>query len=113
MNRWKDKYRLSDASDRRTRRYMEKENKAYQDRARYEYNNTGSQSASFAKRRDTRFKELQKIAAERREINEIEQKAAVKREKEKRRRERLKKGQGKRKGQRWRRIHEGCSVWRG
>jgi DnaJ family protein A protein 5 len=63
---------------------MEKENRAARDRARYEYNNTVSQIASFAKRRDPRFKEFQRIAAERREVNEIEQREAVKREKEKR-----------------------------
>lgn len=35
---WCDQYRLSDAPDRRTRRYMEKENKKFRDEAIAEYN---------------------------------------------------------------------------
>jgi len=37
---WCDKYRLSEAPDRRVRRAMEKENKKFRDAARKEFNDT-------------------------------------------------------------------------
>lgn len=37
---WCDKYRLSEAPDRRIRRAMEKENKKFRDAARKEFNDT-------------------------------------------------------------------------
>lgn len=50
-----DKYKLSDAEDRRMKRLMEKENKRARDDARREYNDTVRNLAMFVKKRDPRF----------------------------------------------------------
>lgn len=50
-----DKYRLSDAPDRRVKRLMEKENKRARDDARREYNDAVRNLAQFVKKRDPRF----------------------------------------------------------
>ncbi|KAK9472749.1 uncharacterized protein V1510DRAFT_364996 [Dipodascopsis tothii] len=51
---WADKYRLSDAPDRRVRRAMEKENKKLRDAARKEYNDTVKAFVNFIGKRDPR-----------------------------------------------------------
>lgn len=53
---WMDEYRYSAASDRRTRRLMEKENKKARDAARKEYNETVRRFVGFIKKRDPRVK---------------------------------------------------------
>lgn len=54
---WKDEYRYSTASDRRTRRAMEKENKKLRELAKREFNETVRSFISFVKKRDPRVKE--------------------------------------------------------
>lgn len=62
---WKDEYRYMYASDRRTRRLMERENKKIRDDARKEYNEVIKKYVNFIKKRDPRVKsgqeELQKL----------------------------------------------------
>ncbi|KAM5352142.1 hypothetical protein ACJ41O_004865 [Fusarium nematophilum] len=52
---WKDKYRLSDAPDRRVRRLMEKENKKIHDDAIREFNDAVNFLVSFVRKRDPRY----------------------------------------------------------
>ncbi|CZS73971.1 hypothetical protein SNK03_009473 [Fusarium graminearum] len=52
---WKDKYRLSDAPDRRVRRLMEKENKKMRDDAIREFNDAVNFLVSFVRKRDPRY----------------------------------------------------------
>ncbi|KAL6877170.1 DnaJ domain-containing protein [Trichoderma novae-zelandiae] len=52
---WQDKYRLSDAPDRRTRRWMEKENKKIRDDAVREFNDAVRFLVSFVRKRDPRY----------------------------------------------------------
>lgn len=52
---WKDKYRLSDAPDRRIRRLMEKENKKIRDEAAREFNDAVRFLVAFVRKRDTRY----------------------------------------------------------
>ncbi|KEY64349.1 hypothetical protein S7711_06378 [Stachybotrys chartarum IBT 7711] len=52
---WKDKYRLSDAPDRRVRRIMEKENKKCRDDAAREFNDAVRFLVSFVRKRDPRY----------------------------------------------------------
>ncbi|TPX42458.1 hypothetical protein SeLEV6574_g05605 [Synchytrium endobioticum] len=54
--RWKDKWRLSEAPDRRVRRAMEAENKAERDKARKEFIETVRQLAEYVRKRDPRYK---------------------------------------------------------
>ncbi|KAI9104679.1 hypothetical protein DFS34DRAFT_207081 [Phlyctochytrium arcticum] len=54
--RWHDKYRLSDAPDRRVRRLMEKDNKRARDLARREFNDAVRNLAAFIRKRDPRYK---------------------------------------------------------
>ncbi|KAJ3020238.1 hypothetical protein HKX48_001126 [Thoreauomyces humboldtii] len=64
--RWHDKYRLSEAPDRRVRRLMEKDNKRAREVARREFNETVRSLAAFLRKRDPRYKgyqEAQKQAA--------------------------------------------------
>ncbi|KAL5597062.1 hypothetical protein BROUX41_006271 [Berkeleyomyces rouxiae] len=62
---WADKYRLSDAPDRRVRRLMEKDNqKARQDALR-EFNETVRFLVSFARKRDPRYQRNVQTEAER------------------------------------------------
>ncbi|RSL61475.1 hypothetical protein CEP54_006256 [Fusarium duplospermum] len=52
---WKDKYRLSDAPDRRVRRLMEKENKKMRDDAIREFNDAVNFLVGFVRKRDPRY----------------------------------------------------------
>ncbi|KAH6890993.1 hypothetical protein B0T10DRAFT_299480 [Thelonectria olida] len=52
---WKDKYRLSDAPDRRVRRLMEKENKKMREDAIREFNDAVKFLVSFVRKRDPRY----------------------------------------------------------
>lgn len=52
---WKDKYRLSDAPDRRTRRLMEKENKKCRDDSIREFNDAVNFLVGFVRKRDPRY----------------------------------------------------------
>lgn len=54
--RWRDKYRLSDAPDRRVRRIMEKENKKQRESAKRDFNDTVRSLAAFVRKRDPRYK---------------------------------------------------------
>ncbi|RCK62891.1 J protein JJJ1 [Candida viswanathii] len=62
---WKDEYRYLHASDRRTRRMMERENKKIREDARKEYNEAIKKYVNFIKKRDPRVKagqeELQRM----------------------------------------------------
>lgn len=62
---WKDKYRLSDAPDRRTRRWMEKENKKARDDSVREFNEAVNFLISFVRKRDPRYLPLRSTQAER------------------------------------------------
>jgi DnaJ family protein A protein 5 len=52
---WKDKYRYSDAEDRRMRRAMEKENKRMRDEAIREFNDAVRTLVAFVRKRDPRY----------------------------------------------------------
>lgn len=52
---WKDKYRLSDAPDRRVRRLMEKENKKLREEAVREFNDAVRFLVTFVRKRDPRY----------------------------------------------------------
>lgn len=52
---WKDKYRLSDAPDRRVRRLMEKENKKLREKCIREFNDTVRFLVTFVRKRDPRY----------------------------------------------------------
>lgn len=52
---WKDKYRLSDAPDRRIRRLMEKENKKLREDGIREFNDAVNFLVSFVRKRDPRY----------------------------------------------------------
>ncbi|GKT72275.1 DnaJ domain-containing protein [Colletotrichum tofieldiae] len=64
---WKDKYRLSDAPDRRVRRLMEKENKKMRDEAIREFNDAVRFLITFVRKRDPRYLPNTQTAAERQE----------------------------------------------
>lgn len=52
---WKDKYRLTDAPDRRVRRLMDKENTKVRDDAKREFNDTVQFLVAFVRKRDPRY----------------------------------------------------------
>ncbi|KAI1082667.1 DnaJ-domain-containing protein [Whalleya microplaca] len=52
---WKDKWRLSDAPDRRIRRLMEKENKKFREDAAREFNDAVRSLVAFVRKRDPRY----------------------------------------------------------
>ncbi|KAI9798555.1 MAG: hypothetical protein M1833_004692 [Piccolia ochrophora] len=52
---WKDKYRLSDAPDRRVRRAMEKENKRAREEGIREFNDAVRSLVAFVRKRDPRY----------------------------------------------------------
>lgn len=52
---WMDRYRLSDAPDRRTRRLMEKENQKFRDDGRREFNDAVRTLVAFVRKRDPRY----------------------------------------------------------
>ncbi|KAH7325139.1 DnaJ domain-containing protein, partial [Stachybotrys elegans] len=62
---WKDKYRLSDAPDRRVRRMMEKENKKCRDDAVRDFNDAVRFLVAFVRKRDTRYLPNSQTDAER------------------------------------------------
>ncbi|KAK3322082.1 hypothetical protein B0H66DRAFT_601558 [Apodospora peruviana] len=65
---WKDRYRLSDAPDRRIRRLMEKENKKFRDEGIREFNDAVLSLVTFVKRRDPRYVPNTQSEAERQRI---------------------------------------------
>lgn len=65
---WKDKWRLSDAPDRRVRRLMEKENKKFRDDAMREFNDAVRSLVIFVRKRDPRYVSNNQSEAERQKI---------------------------------------------
>lgn len=65
---WKDVYRYSEASDRRVRRMMEKENKYIREESIREFNDAVRSLVAFVKKRDPRFKPNAKSEAERQKL---------------------------------------------
>ncbi|KUI72174.1 hypothetical protein VM1G_07905 [Cytospora mali] len=65
---WKEKWRLSDAPDRRVRRLMEKENKKMRDDAIRDFNDAVRSLFAFVKKRDPRYVANTKSEAERQKI---------------------------------------------
>lgn len=89
---WKDKYKLSDAPDRRIRRLMEKENQKIRDEAIAEYNDAIRSLVAFVRKRDPRVQNNQKSEAERQKILRESAAAQAARMKAKRQREIEKEG---------------------
>ncbi|KAI8351674.1 hypothetical protein B0O80DRAFT_110882 [Mortierella sp. GBAus27b] len=79
---WCDKYRLSEAPDRRVRRAMEKENKKLRDVARKEFNETVTSLATFIRKRDPRFLAHQEQQKEKQKQVQADMKARLEKEKE-------------------------------
>ncbi|KAI0453987.1 DnaJ domain-containing protein [Xylaria acuta] len=65
---WKDKWRLSDAPDRRIRRLMEKENKKLREDAIREFNDAVRSLVIFVRKRDRRYVPNNQSEAERQKI---------------------------------------------
>lgn len=65
---WKEKWRLSDAPDRRVRRMMEKENKKMRDDAIRDFNDAVRSLVAFVKKRDPRYVPNTQSEAERQKI---------------------------------------------
>jgi DnaJ homolog subfamily A member 5 len=65
---WKDKYRTSDAPDRRIRRLIEKENKKVRDDAIREFNDAVRSLVAFVKKRDPRYVPNSQSEAERQKV---------------------------------------------
>jgi DnaJ family protein A protein 5 len=65
---WRDKYRLSDAPDRRIRRLMEKENKKFREEGIREYNDAVISLVAFVKKRDPRYVPNTQSEAERQQM---------------------------------------------
>lgn len=65
---WKDKYRLSDAPDRRVRRLMEKENKKFRDEGMREFNDAVRSLVAFVRKRDPRYVPNTQSEAERQRV---------------------------------------------
>ncbi|GAW17897.1 hypothetical protein ANO14919_073650 [Xylariales sp. No.14919] len=65
---WKDKWRLSDAPDRRVRRLMEKENKKFREDAIREFNDAVRSLVIFVRKRDPRYVPNNQSEAERQKI---------------------------------------------
>ena len=65
---WMDKYRYSDAPDRRVRRMMEKENKRFRDDAIRDFNDAVRSLVAFVRKRDPRFKPNSQSESERQKI---------------------------------------------
>ncbi|KAJ3499797.1 hypothetical protein NLG97_g65 [Lecanicillium saksenae] len=66
---WKDKYRMSDAPDRRVRRLMEKENKKLREDATREFNDAVRFLVTFVRKRDPRYVPNTQTQAERQETS--------------------------------------------
>ncbi|KAJ4291501.1 hypothetical protein N0V88_006098 [Collariella sp. IMI 366227] len=65
---WRDKYRLSEAPDRRIRRLMEKENKKFRDEGIREFNDAVLSLVAFVKKRDPRYIPNKQSEAERQQV---------------------------------------------
>lgn len=65
---WKEKWRLSDAPDRRVRRLMEKENKKFREDAIQEFNEGVRSMVAFVRKRDPRYVPNTQTEAERQKI---------------------------------------------
>ncbi|KAI5919682.1 DnaJ-domain-containing protein [Camillea tinctor] len=65
---WKDKWRLSDAPDRRIRRLMEKENKKLREDAIHGFNDAVKSLVAFVRKRDPRYVPNTQTEAERQKI---------------------------------------------
>ncbi|KAK1826868.1 hypothetical protein QBC39DRAFT_363437 [Podospora conica] len=65
---WRDKYRLSDAPDRRVRRLMEKENKKFREEGVREFNDAVQSLVAFVRKRDPRYIPNTQSEAERQAI---------------------------------------------
>ncbi|KAI0798353.1 DnaJ domain-containing protein [Xylaria sp. FL0064] len=65
---WKDKWRLSDAPDRKVRRLMEKENKKLREDAAREFNDAVRSLVIFVRKRDPRYVPNNQSEAERQKI---------------------------------------------
>ncbi|KAI1406353.1 DnaJ-domain-containing protein [Hypoxylon fuscum] len=65
---WKDKWRLSDAPDRRIRRLMEKENKKFREDGIREFNDAVRSLVAFVRKRDPRYVSNTQSEAERQKI---------------------------------------------
>ena len=65
---WMDVYRTVDASDRRVRRMMEKENKRFRDAGIRDFNDTVRQLVAFVRKRDPRYKPNTQTDAERQKM---------------------------------------------
>ncbi|KAI2627490.1 DnaJ-domain-containing protein [Hypoxylon sp. NC1633] len=65
---WKDRWRLSDAPDRKVRRLMEKENKKFRDDAIREFNDAVRSLVAFVRKRDPRYVPNTQSEAERQKI---------------------------------------------
>ncbi|KAG0378495.1 hypothetical protein BGX24_003664 [Mortierella sp. AD032] len=79
---WCDKFRLSEAPDRRIRRAMEKENKKFRDAARKEFNDTVLSLASYVRKRDPRFLAYQEQQKQKQKQVQADLKARMDKEKE-------------------------------
>ncbi|KAI1462960.1 DnaJ-domain-containing protein [Daldinia caldariorum] len=65
---WKEKWRLSDAPDRRVRRLMEKENKKFREDAARDFNDAVRSLVAFVRKRDPRYVANTQSEAERQKI---------------------------------------------
>jgi DnaJ family protein A protein 5 len=65
---WKDKYRLTEAPDRRIRRLMEKENKKFREEGIREFNDAVRSLVAFVRKRDTRYVPSTQSEAERQKV---------------------------------------------
>lgn len=65
---WKDKWRLSEAPDRRVRRLLEKENKKMRDDAIRDFNDAVRSLVAFVKKRDPRYVPNTQSEAERQQV---------------------------------------------
>ncbi|KAK4159669.1 hypothetical protein QBC43DRAFT_326873 [Cladorrhinum sp. PSN259] len=65
---WRDKYRLSDAPDRRIRRLMEKDNKKCREEGIREFNDAVLSLVAFVKKRDPRYVPNTQSEAERQQV---------------------------------------------
>jgi DnaJ family protein A protein 5 len=65
---WKDRYRLSDAPDRRIRRLMEKENKKFREDGIRDFNDAVRSLVAFVRKRDPRYVPSMQSEAERQKV---------------------------------------------
>ncbi|KZF18887.1 DnaJ-domain-containing protein, partial [Xylona heveae TC161] len=65
---WKDRYRYSEAPDRRVRRMMEKENRKLRDEGVREFNDTVRSLVAFSRKRDPRYTPNSQTAEQRQQL---------------------------------------------